>query len=116
MSTRCSRSQAPPGNEGETAGSTITQPSPRFWTGRGVCVTGGSGFLGYHLVRQLLALGAEVRTLSLPPAADHPLRRQTDVAQVCGDVRDPDTVRRAVADCSVVFHTAGIVAISGPAL
>ena len=40
------------------------EPDPRFWCIKRVCVTGGTGFLGYHLVCQLLELGAEVRVLA----------------------------------------------------
>jgi dihydroflavonol-4-reductase len=91
-------------------------PNPNFWAGRPVCVTGGTGFLGYHLVRQLLDLRARVRVLALPPAPDHPLLREARVEIVPGDVRDADVVRRAVADRDVIFHTAGLVAVWGPAL
>ena len=91
------------------------RPQPEFWLGKRVCVTGG-GFLGYHLVRRLLALGAGVRLLALPPRADHPLRREAGVDAVYGDILDPITVNRAVADAEVVIHTAGLVAVWGPAL
>ncbi|MBL8796122.1 MAG: NAD-dependent epimerase/dehydratase family protein [Planctomycetia bacterium] len=92
------------------------QPDPRFWTGRRVCVTGGTGFLGYHLVRQLLALDAQVRVLALPPRPDHPLLQLSGVELHRGDIGDAITVRAALADCDVILHTAGIVALSGPGL
>jgi dihydroflavonol-4-reductase len=95
---------------------TTTQPNRHFWTGKRVCVTGGGGFLGYHLVRQLRAAGAEIVVLSLPPAADHPLHDDRKISKVFGDIRDADSVRRATAGCAVVFHTAGVVAVAGPAL
>ncbi len=91
-------------------------PDPRFWDGTPVCVTGGSGFLGYHLVRLLLDLGARVRVLALPPAPAHPLLRRHGVHCIFGDVRRPTVVRRAVADAAVVFHTAGVVGVWGAAL
>jgi dihydroflavonol-4-reductase len=79
-------------------------------------VTGGTGFLGMHLVRELLALRARVRVLALPCPADHPLRGLQDIDCIFGDVCDAATVRRAVAGCSTVFHTAGLVALGGAAL
>jgi dihydroflavonol-4-reductase len=91
-------------------------PDARFWAGRPVCVTGGSGFLGFHLVEQLVELGARVRILSLPPPPDHPIHALGAVEVVPGDVRDEAVVRRAAAGCSIVFHTAGLVAVWGPAL
>jgi len=92
------------------------QPDPRFWTGRRACVTGGTGFLGFHLVQQLLALGARVRVLALPTHPHHPLYSLPQVETVFGDVCQRAVVRDAVTDCEVIFHTAGIVALSGPAL
>src|SRR5262249_4658270 len=90
----------------------MTRPDPRFWTGLPVCVTGGTGFLGYHLVRQLLDLGADVRVLALPPAREHPIHHDP-VRAAYGDVRDSDVVGEAVAGCRVIFHAAGVVAM-GP--
>src|SRR5712692_781552 len=91
-------------------------PNHRFWKGKQVCVTGGTGFLGYHLVQQLLDLGAHVSIVALPPKAGHPLLAQDRTVNVFGDVRDADLVRRAVAGRDIVFHSAGVVAVSGPAL
>jgi dihydroflavonol-4-reductase len=91
------------------------EPNPSFWAGQRVCVTGGSGFLGYHLVRQLLGLGARVTVLALPPRQGHPLLKEK-VIRVFGDIRNAEVVRRATADCEVILHTAGVVATWGPAL
>ncbi len=81
----------------------------RFWADRLVAVTGGTGFLGVHLVSQLLANGARVRVLSLPPLPSHPLRRLAGVDLIDADVRDTAKVRPVLDGCSVVFHLAGIV-------
>jgi dihydroflavonol-4-reductase len=86
------------------------------WAGRTVCVTGGTGFLGYHLVRALGEAGAKVRVFALEPPPAHPTRKLPGVEILAGDVLDPDAVRRAVAGCSVVIHAAGIVAVWGPAV
>jgi dihydroflavonol-4-reductase len=85
-------------------------PSP-FWTDTPVCVLGGSGFLGSHLVGRLIERGARVRTLSLPSAgAPEPPR---EVEALHGDVRNPAAVRAAVAGARVVFLAAGPVVV-GP--
>jgi dihydroflavonol-4-reductase len=91
-------------------------PSAEFWRGRLACVTGGSGFLGYHLVGQLLELGARVRILALPPPPGHPLHAERAAECFFGDVRDAALVRQAVAGCDVVFHTAAVVAFGQGAL
>jgi dihydroflavonol-4-reductase len=91
-------------------------PDQSFWAGKRVCVTGGTGFLGHHLVQQLLDLDARVCVLALPPRPGHPLRTQSGVECRFGDVCDGETVRQAVADCDVILHTAGTVAVWGPAL
>jgi dihydroflavonol-4-reductase len=69
-------------------------------------VTGGSGFLGRHLVRRLAAEGRPLRVLERRPtdAFDG-----LDVERVPGDVTDPASVRRAVADVGTVFNLAGVV-------
>jgi dihydroflavonol-4-reductase len=92
------------------------EPRHSYWNGLPVCVTGGTGFLGYRVVKQLLDLGAGVIVLALPPRAGHPRLRESRAACVFGDVREPEVVRRATAGCRVVFHTAGVVAGWGPAL
>ena len=87
------------------------EANPRFWAGKRVCVTGGTGMLGYQLVSQLLRLGAHVRVLALPPPTVHPIHAQRIIFKVFGDVRDPELVRLATAGCDVIFHTAGVVSI-----
>jgi dihydroflavonol-4-reductase len=88
----------------------------RFWADKRVCVTGGTGFLGYHLVRQLLAGGAQVRVVALPPPSTHPLHLLPQVETAYGDILDAGFVRRSLVDCDAIFHTAGLVAVWGAAL
>ncbi|HUI82433.1 MAG TPA: hopanoid-associated sugar epimerase [Bryobacteraceae bacterium] len=65
-------------------------------------VTGASGFLGWHVARVLLERGYEVRTLVRPGSQVTGL----DTEPVIGDLRDPKSLERAVADCGLVFHVA----------
>ncbi|HEY2103785.1 MAG TPA: NAD-dependent epimerase/dehydratase family protein [Chthoniobacterales bacterium] len=92
------------------------QANPDFWRGRQVAVIGGTGFLGWHIVRQLVELGARVRVLALPPRADHPIHKLEPVELVIGDLRDAASVRHAIGGCDIVFNAAGVVAFWGAAL
>lgn len=69
-----------------------------------VLVTGAAGFLGAHIVDDLLIHGHTVRVLchaTMP--GDERLGRDV----VCGDVRDPQTAKHAVDGCSAIVHFAG---------
>jgi GDP-L-fucose synthase len=70
-----------------------SQPSPEFWQGRAVTVTGGAGFLGRVVVRQAQDLGAEVTVVR---SSEH-------------DLRDPAAAREAVDGAELVVHLAANV-------
>lgn len=67
-------------------------------------VTGGSGFIGRHVVATLRARGARVRVLDLTPPGDH----AAEVEFVPGSILDPESVGAAMADIRHVYHLAGI--------
>lgn len=70
-----------------------------------VLVTGGTGFTGSHLVRDLIADGVEVRVLARSAArAREALPPEAEVVE--GDVTDAGAVRKAVAGTRVVYHLA----------
>ncbi len=73
-------------------------------------VTGAAGFIGSHVVRELVAAGHDVRALHLPTDDTRNLRG-LDVEKVEGDVTDRDSMRRAVAGRDWVFHLAAIYAL-----
>jgi nucleoside-diphosphate-sugar epimerase len=79
-------------------------------SGQQVLVTGATGFLGGALARRLAADGARVRVLVRSPQKAASLRQQ-GIEIVQGDLNSPDALRRACADCAVVFHVAA--ALSG---
>jgi dihydroflavonol-4-reductase len=94
----------------------MQQPSRSFWSGMRVCVTGGTGFLGWQIVQKLAGLNARVRVFGLPPRSEELAAklRGHDVAH--GDIRDVAAVRAAVKGCALVLHAAGPVATWGPVL
>jgi dihydroflavonol-4-reductase len=65
-------------------------------------VTGASGFLGWHIARLLSAHGHHVRALCRPSSQI----RELEVERFTGDLREPDSLTRAVAGCDLVFHVA----------
>jgi nucleoside-diphosphate-sugar epimerase len=77
-----------------------------------VLVTGASGFLGAHLVRRLLAGGADVRVLVRSPAKAASLADEGAQA-VVGDIQDARAVREALDGVSVVYHLAGRLLMPG---
>ena len=81
--------------------------------GATVLVTGGAGFVGSHIVDELVAAGAgEIRVLdNLTRGRRTNLasaRAARDLMFIEGDVRNPVVVRAAVAGCDYVFHQAAI--------
>ena len=60
-----------------------------FWHGANVLVTGGAGFLGRHVVRELAARGC--RSLHIPRSRDFDLTDESDVSRMY-DQHDLDAV------------------------
>ena len=71
-----------------------------------ILVTGGTGFLGSHLVDRLLAEGRQVVVLDNGSRSSFD-RCPEGVHLVQGDVRDPEAwmeVERAIGPCSLIHH------------
>jgi dihydroflavonol-4-reductase len=69
-------------------------------------VTGGTGFVGLHLVRELARRGDELRLLVRAGSTTAPLEG-IEWEPAIGDVTDRDSVRKAMHGVSRVFHVAG---------
>ncbi len=67
-------------------------------------VTGGSGFIGQHLVDQLVADGEQVRVLDI----EKPAICRAGVDYVQGSVTDPNAVREVMQSVRHLYHTAAI--------
>lgn len=86
------------------------------WQGRQVLVTGAGGFIGSHLAEKLTELGATTRAMVHYHSAgtrgwldQSPLGKDMEV--VAGDLRDRDSVRRAMTGVEYVFHLGALIAI-----
>lgn len=67
-------------------------------------VTGGAGFIGSHLVEQLIARGGRVRVVERPGAETRHLPRGVEI--VHADIRDRVAVARAMLGATNVYHLA----------
>lgn len=74
-------------------------------------VTGGGGFLGGAIVRQLRARGDDVRSLA---RGDYPELRDLGVETFRGDIAERDEVLHASEGCERVFHVAAKAGVWGP--
>jgi dihydroflavonol-4-reductase len=68
-------------------------------------VTGGTGFVGSHLVRRLLERNWDVRCL-VRAASRLDNLKELPVEFVTGDLRDVDSIKQAVRGAEVVYHCA----------
>ena len=80
-----------------------------------ILVTGGSGFIGSHLVDALVNTGHTVRVLDVLEPQVHGGRRpdylNPGAEYLDGDVRDRDVLRKALKGIEVVFHQAAMVGV-----
>ncbi len=72
-----------------------------------VLVTGAAGYIGSAVVRELVGRGEEVRCL-VRTGTDRRNLDGLEVGYAVGDLRDVDSLRRAVDGCARVFHLAAL--------
>jgi UDP-glucose 4-epimerase len=74
--------------------------------GRRILVTGGSGFIGRHVVSDLSADGAKIRVVDLQPNPN------PDVEIVIGDISDPEVLNRAFdGGFDSIVHLAAVTSV-----
>jgi nucleoside-diphosphate-sugar epimerase len=75
-----------------------------------VAVTGGTGFVGSHVLDRAVAAGHEVQALARRPQPQRP-----GIRWIEGSLADADALRRLVSGADCVVHVAGVINARDPA-
>ena len=73
-----------------------------------VFVTGSTGFVGNHVLHELVEKGHQVRAL-VRPGSEHKLRRPDDVETIPGTVDEVADVIQGIQGCDAAIHLVGII-------
>ncbi len=73
-------------------------------------ITGGKGYVGFALVKELEARGEKMRLLL---RTDSPYFDGIECEKFMGDVTDPEQLEKAFEGAETVYHIAGIVDLTG---
>jgi len=76
-------------------------------------VTGGAGFIGSHLVDELLIAGCNVTVLdNLSTGHLSNLKHiENRITFYKGDIRNQEILNKAAKDCDIIFHQAAVVSV-----
>lgn len=74
-----------------------------------ILVTGGTGFVGRHLIKRLLSEGHAVRCLVRQSSTKIDRLREFDVEIVNGDITDADAITRAAEGCNAFYSLVGLL-------
>lgn len=74
-----------------------------------VFVTGATGFVGFHVVKQLAEKGySAVLLVRDKQKADHLFADSENIFCIKGDVTDSESIRKAIENCDAVVHCAAV--------
>jgi NAD dependent epimerase/dehydratase len=81
-----------------------------------VIITGATGFIGSHLAENLVEEGYEVVAFDRYNSSNHwgwleNSKYKNQIEVILGDVRDYDSVSKAIRGCHVIFHLAALIGI-----
>jgi uncharacterized protein YbjT (DUF2867 family) len=75
----------------------------------GICILGGTGFVGRHLAARLARHNLDVKILTRSPARHRELLVLPGVSLMAADVHDPETLKREFAGSQTVINLVGIL-------
>ena len=83
---------------------------------KSIFITGATGFIGSHLAEALVESGFNVVAFDRYNSNNHwgwleNSKYKNDMKVILGDVRDYDSVSKAMAGCNIVFHLAALIGI-----
>ena len=88
------------------------------YSNKKILVTGADGFIGSHLVEELIKSGHKVKAFVFYNSFNSwgwldtlPSELLSEIEIFAGDVRDPNGVREAMKGIDIVFHLAALIAI-----
>jgi len=76
-----------------------------------VLITGGTGFIGVPLVKQLHELGHNLKLLIRENSNIEPFKDLKNIEYIIGDVRDIDSLEQAVNKVDAIYHLAAYTGI-----
>ena len=81
-----------------------------------ILITGACGFIGSHLAEMCIESGLDVVAFDRYNSNNHKgwleeSEKRDEIEVILGDIRDLDSVTKAMAGCDVVFHLAALIGI-----
>lgn len=77
-------------------------------------ITGGTGFIGDHLIHELLARGEEMVVLVRPSSKHKMYIKHPKLKHHFGDILDYKSLKKGMQGCDYVFHMAALASVWAP--